>query len=47
MSVVFEAGVGPTARTLKGRFQFKENFVFRTIACVLFMTPWRMVEAEL
>ena len=47
MSVAFEAGVGPTARILKGRFQFKESFVFRTIASAFFLTPRRMVETEL
>ena len=46
-SGVFAADVGPTARTSKGPFQFRECFVLRTVASVPFLRPWRMVEAEL
>ena len=44
---MLEVVVVPTVTILKGPFQLNESFVFRTVASVPFLTPWRMVEPEL
>ena len=42
-SGVSAAGVGPTARILKGPVQFSESFSLRTLLSAPFRKPWRIV----
>ena len=44
---VSEAGAESTEKILKGPFQFRERFVFSTMASVSFLEPWWTMEAKL